>query len=173
MEPFVTVEEAWESLLAQTNPHFAVDLVEHGFQTAEGLEQRGMGQEVVAAGLLHDLGDGRVSAEAHAPWAASLVRPLFGERVAWLIAAHAEAKRYLCTVDEAYAATLSDGSRQTLIEQGGLMTPEEVDRFRSHPWSEDAVALRRCDDGGKNAAYQVPDRDRFLEVLRAVAARNG
>lgn len=171
MRPFATVDEAWEALLAQhvADHNDTLDLVEHAFQTAEGLERLGADDELIAAGLLHDLGDGRVSAEQHAPWAAALVRPLFGERVAWLIGAHADAKRYLCTTDLAYWETLSPMSQQTMVEQGGLMTPDEVAAFGANLWAEDALALRRCDDGGKRRDYRVLNPERFKGVLERVA----
>ncbi len=171
MQPFTTVDEAWEALLAQriSDQNGALDLVEHAFQTAEGLERLGADDELVAAGLLHDLGDGRVSAELHAPWAADLVRPLLGERVAWLIGAHADAKRYLCSTDLAYWETLSPVSQQTMIEQGGLMPPEEVAVFASNLWAEDALALRRCDDGGKRRDHKVANPERFKDTLARVA----
>lgn len=171
MKPFATVDEAWKSLLAQRplEPNEALDLVEHAFQTAEGLERAGGDDELIAAGLLHDLGDGRVPAEAHASWAAGLVRPLFGERVAWLIGAHADAKRYLCTTDATYWDGLSPGSQQTMIEQGGLMTEAEAAAFAAHEWAEDALLLRRCDDGGKNPAHHVANPDRFKQYLERVA----
>jgi predicted HD phosphohydrolase len=57
------------------------------------------------------------------------------------------------------------------VAQGGLMTPEEVERFRSHPIAADAVLLRQCDDAGKNPAYQVPQPERFRALLDRVAAR--
>jgi predicted HD phosphohydrolase len=172
LTPFRSVDEAWACLLDQrTSSHDDVlDLVEHQFQTAEQLEHRGCDAEMVVAGLFHDLGDGRVSALEHAGFASDLVRPLFGERVAWLIAAHADAKRYLCTVDPAYWDGLTPVSQRTMIEQGGLMTEEEAAAFAAHPWSADALLLRACDDDGKDTAYQVPGPERFRQVAEAVAA---
>lgn len=172
LTPFTTVNEAWAALEAQrgADGSEALDLWQHQLQTAEGLERMGADDELIAAGLLHDLGDGRVSAAEHASWAANLVRPLFGERVAWLIAQHAEAKRYLCTTDQDYWASLSPGSQRTLIEQGGLMTAGEATAFAAHPWAEDAALLRRCDDDGKRTAYQVAEPDRFHTPLERVAA---
>lgn len=171
LKPFTTTDEAWRALEEQGvwAEGEGLNLFEHGLQTAEGLEAAGAAPEVVVAGLLHDLGDGRVSSADHAPWAADLVRPLFGERVAWLIGAHAEAKRYIVTTDPAYHATLSPVSQQTLIEQGGMMTDDEVREFESHPWAKEAVLLRQCDDGGKRRDYQVPNRERFRAMLDLVA----
>jgi gamma-butyrobetaine dioxygenase len=173
LQPFVTAEQAWEALLDQAGDADgeSLDLVEHGLQTAEGLERAGAGDELIVAGLLHDLGDGRVSAAEHASYAASLVRPLFGERVAWLIAAHADAKRYLCATDPGYWNSLSPISQRTLIEQGDVMSGEEAVAWAQHPWAQDAALLRRCDDGGKNGAYAVPNRERFRDLLQRMALR--
>jgi len=173
MCPFTTTDEAWAALVEQCgmNEGESVDLWEHQIQTAEGLERLGADEELIVAGLLHDLGDGRVAEAAHAPWAAALVRPLFGERVAWLIGAHADAKRYLCTTDPAYWETLSPMSRTTLVAQGGLMTAEEVERFEANPLADEAVLLRQCDDGGKDPSHRVQDTERFRAMLDRVAAR--
>lgn len=173
MRPFTTTDEAWAALVEQRgmNDGEAVDLWEHQVQTAEGLERLGADEELIVAGLLHDLGDGRVAEAAHAPWAAALVRPLLGERVAWVIGAHADAKRYLCTTDPAYWDTLSPLSKQTLVAQGGLMSPEELATFRAQPYADDAVRLRQCDDGGKNPHFQVQQPERFRAMLDRVAAR--
>ncbi|MGE3913657.1 MAG: HD domain-containing protein, partial [Chloroflexota bacterium] len=173
MRPFTTTDEAWAALVEQrTLEHDEpVNLLEHQLQTAERLERLGADEELIVAGLLHDLGDGRVAEVAHAPWAAALVRPLFGERVAWLIGAHAEAKRYLCTRDPAYWETLSPLSKETLEAQGGRMTPEELTQFEAHPLAQDAALLRQCDDAGKDPTYQVSDAERFRAMLDRVAAR--
>ncbi len=174
MRPFTTTDDAWAALIEQRgmNDGEAVDLWEHQLQTAEGLERQGADEELIVAGLLHDLGDGRVAESAHASWAAALVRPLLGERVAWVIGAHAEAKRYLCTTDPAYWETLSPLSKRTLEAQGGLMTPEEVEQFRANPYADQAVLLRQCDDAGKDPSHQVQNPERFRAMLDRVAARS-
>ncbi len=171
--PFQTAEQAWAALVAQQGMSDGdlIDLWNHQLQTADQLMQAGADEELVVAGLLHDLGDGRVTEAAHGPWAASLVRPLLGERVAWVIGAHADAKRYLCAVDPGYWAGLSPLSQQTLLRQGGVMTLEEVAAFRAHPWAEDALLLRRCDDAGKDTQRVVADPERFHALLEQVVAR--
>lgn len=173
MHPFTTTDAAWAALVEQRgmSEGEAVDLWEHQLQTAAGLERLGADEELIVAGLLHDLGDGRVAEAAHAPWAAALVRPLFGERVAWVIGAHADAKRYLCTVDPAYWDTLSPVSKRTLEAQGGLMTADELAQFQASPYANEAVLLRQCDDGGKDPTMQVQHPERFRAMLDRVAAR--
>jgi predicted HD phosphohydrolase len=173
VEPFSTVEAAWAAVKTQRGlgAGEVIDLWEHALQTAEGLERSGADDGLIAAGLLHDLGDGRVREAEHAPWAAALVRPLFGERVAWLIAQHAEAKRYLCSIDATYWHVLSPASQRTLVAQGGLMSADEVAAFAGQPMAEAAVRLRRADDAGKRADYHVQQAERFRTVLERVAAR--
>ncbi len=172
MEPFKTTDEAWAALVEQRGmgDGETIDLWEHQLQTADGLARRGADDELVAAGLLHDLGDGRVAEAAHAPWAAALVRPLLGDRVAEAIALHADAKRYLCTVDPAYWDTLSPTSQRTMEKQGGLMSPEEAERFRANPFHQDAILLRECDDLGKDPSRRVERPERFRALLDRVAA---
>lgn len=172
LEPFQTADEAWAALEEQQGMSDGelVDLWQHQLQTAEQLRHLGADDELIVAGLLHDLGDGRVAEAEHAPWAAQLVRPLFGERIAWVIGAHADAKRYLCTTDQGYWSTLSPVSQQTMIQQGGLMSQEEVAAFAANPWAEDALLLRKCDDAGKNPMYEVTDIQFFRATLQHVAA---
>lgn len=172
LEPFQNAAEAWAALEEQQGMSDGelVDLWQHQLQAAEQLRRRGADDELIVAGLLHDLGDGRVAEADHAAWAADLVRPLFGERIAWVIAAHAEAKRYLCTTDQEYWSTLSPISQQTLIYQGGLMSEDEVAAFAANPWARDALLLRQCDDAGKNPAHQVIDIQFYRDTLERVAA---
>ena len=143
-----------------------VDELAHALQCAELADAAGADEELVLACLLHDVGryavaqEGisdtleRITARAHAgrghhEAGADLVAPYVSERVAFLIRAHAEAKRYLCTTEPGYHETLSAGSRHTLTLQGGLMSADEVARHAAHPWLADGLRLRRWDDQAK------------------------
>ena len=127
--------------------------------------------ELQLAGLLHDVGHllapGRE--DLHGRAAADYLRPLFGERLAALIDGHVPAKRYLVTEDPAYGAGLSVGSRRTLEIQGGPMTREEAAAFRSSPYLEEILELRRADDMAKDPATVVPALDTWLPVLERAA----
>ncbi|GCE24358.1 HD domain-containing protein [Dictyobacter kobayashii] len=170
VEPFSTADQAWQALVEQQgmSDGEVIDLWQHQLQTAEELRLRGADEELIIAGLLHDLGDGRVQECDHATWAAHSVRPLLGERIAWVIGAHAEAKRYMCTVDTDYWGTLSAVSQKTLLRQGGLMAPEEVAEFQQSPWFSDALFLRQCDDAGKKADHRVADPQLYHDMLDRV-----
>jgi predicted HD phosphohydrolase len=84
----------------------------------------------------------------------------------YLVAGHAAAKRYLCTVEPAYYDLLSPVSKETLAHQGGLMTPDEVATFAANPWHQDLVALRRYDDEAKVPDLPIPDLAHFQPLLQ-------
>ncbi|HTU76055.1 MAG TPA: HD domain-containing protein [Trebonia sp.] len=135
----------------------AVDQRRHALQCAGQAAAAGAADELVLAAALHDIGySERVRAEfpglPHEQSGAAFVRDRLGERVAWLIGQHVPAKRYLVAVDEAYFGRLSPASVRSLERQGGPMSEAEVEEFRSHPQAEDAVALRRWDEGAKDPA---------------------
>lgn len=144
----------------------ALTELDHLLQCAAELAARRPGdRELQLAGLLHDVGHALGPDEAHGELGAAFVRPVAGDRVADLVAAHVPAKRYLVAVDPAYAATLSADSVRTLALQGGPMTDEEVAEFDGHGSAADAVLLRRADEAAKVEGRPVPTLDHWLALL--------
>ena len=138
----------------------------HALQCADLAEGAGADEELVLACLLHDVGRYAVSqdevsdtleiavprsavARGHHEAGADLIAPHVPARVAFLIRAHTDAKRYLCATEPDYNDRLSRGSRHTLTLQGGVMTAEEIQRAGTNPWWPDALRLRRWDDEAK------------------------
>jgi gamma-butyrobetaine dioxygenase len=144
----------------------------HSLQCAELAAAAGADEDLVLACLLHDVGRFAVDqsevrdrplitdptrggvpigdrARGHHDVGAELIEPYVSPRVSWLVRMHADAKRYLCTVEPEYRARLTATSIYTLELQGGLMSAEEVRAVGPHAWLADAVALRRWDDGAK------------------------
>ena len=87
----------------------------HALQCAAFAIEAGADVEVVAAAALHDIGRAPTVQDAYpdvpheeaaARWCAQYLPP----RVAWLVGAHVEAKRYLVSTDASYAALLSPTS---------------------------------------------------------------
>jgi predicted HD phosphohydrolase len=165
-----------------------VSELEHALQCAELAVEGGADDELVLACLLHDVGRYAVDQSlifdtlergapkpsamparrrGHAEIGADLIAGSVPERVAWCVAQHAAAKRYLCAIEPAYYDTLSRGSRHTLTLQGGIMSPADVAAFVANRWSADAVALRRGDD----AAKVVDKPTRPLSAWRPLIAR--
>jgi len=158
----------------------AVDQRRHALQCAGQAVAAGADDELVLAAALHDIGySERVRAEfpglPHEEAGAAFVRDRVGERVAWLISQHVPAKRYLVAVDEAYFGQLSPASVRSLERQGGPMSEAEVEQFRSHPQAEDAVALRRWDEGAKDpvqAGLPLADLRGIFDRYREAQARS-
>ncbi|MCU0273053.1 MAG: HD domain-containing protein [Acidimicrobiales bacterium] len=152
----------------------ALTELDHGLQCAALLfEVAPEDEELQVAGLVHDLahpwdGPGQ---PRHASMGAIAVTDVLGRRVADLIRAHVPAKRYLVATRPEYADLLSPDSVMTLAAQGGPMRPDEVISFEEHPDHLAMVELRIADDGAKVPGAVVPDLDRWVAVVRAVAAR--
>ena len=150
-----------------------VDLLAHGLQCAAILAETAPADPALqVAGLVHDIGTvlwpGRP--RTHARAGATAVAGLLGERVAWLVGQHDQAKRYLVTVDPAYQARLSSGSVVTLQVQGGVLDADERARLEAEPWLDDVLTLRRADDAAKVPCRQVPGLDHWRPVVEDVLA---
>jgi predicted HD phosphohydrolase len=125
------------------------------------------------AGLVHDVGTilWPDRPRTHALAGAAAVAPLLGDRVAWLVGRHDQAKRYLVTVDPEYRSQLSPGSVRTLEAQGGLLADDERARLEAEPGLADVLTLRRADDAAKVRGRTVPDLANWRPVVEAVADR--
>ena len=165
--------------------HYDEDLsqLDHALQTAALAEAAGASDELVVAALLHDVGHllaleahasrgGRTEDLASAPEdleheavGARWLARLFPPAVTALIALHVRAKRYRCAVDPAYHDGLSDGSRRSLVKQGGPFDEGEAVAFAALPGFADAVALRGWDDAGKVDGLVTPGWQHHLPLL--------
>ena len=158
-----------------------ISQLDHALQTAALAQADGADDALVAASLLHDVGhllelraggiaDGDTEVDlGHEGRGARWLGQLFPAAVTGPIALHVAAKRYRCTIDPAYHDGLSDGSRRSLVRQGGPMSSAEAERFAAHPAHSDAVRLRSWDDGGKVEDLVVPDLASYRPLLARVA----
>jgi predicted HD phosphohydrolase len=155
-----------------------VSQLDHALQCALLARRDRADDEVVLAALLHDIGHlaGRdawpVSSGAgedpvhhHGLEGAQLVRAFVPARVAWLIANHVVAKRYLCSVDARYELRLSPVSRRSLAAQGGALGWDERLGLEVHPWFADALRIRRWDDMAKVPEAMVPGLADYVPLL--------
>ena len=175
-----SVEELIELLAAGENQHDephsagheAVDLLSHGLQCAERLRRWHPDDlELQVAGLVHDIGHQLCPGEdaLHGEIAAGAIRDLLGERVARLVVHHVPAKRYLVSTDPGYLARLSPVSLETLHNQGGPMSAEEITQSeRLEDWSFGLV-LRRADEAAKSPGREVPGLETWISVLHDLA----
>jgi len=151
--------------------------LDHALQTAALARAAGSRDSLIAAALLHDVGhlldlrndctstdDDRRHEDTGSAW----LRPLFPVTVTAPIALHVRAKRFLCAIEPSYVEGLSTGSIRSLARQGGPMSHDEVESFRTLTGADDAVALRRWDDAGKVMHLDVGELADYLDLLRRV-----
>lgn len=133
-----------------------ISQVEHAVQCARLAMEDGERADMIVAALLHDIGH-LIDEESpvhgnfrHDLLAAEFLSNGFPPGVTEPIRLHVSAKRYLCTVEAGYIDGLSEASLYSLEYQGGLMTVDEVTAFRTEPFHEQAMQLRRWDDEAKD-----------------------
>ena len=150
-----------------------ISTASHSYQAALLASRAGASRVVVLASLFHDIGHmfaeddtGGCGAADHSSASASVLRHFgFEDAVCTLVQEHANAKRYLVSIDRGYAERLSPASRVTLAAQGGPMGCEERARFENHPFFSEILALRRFDDAAKRVLPE-PTRAEMLSLLR-------
>lgn len=157
----------------------AVSQREHALQSAHFARQAGAGPALVVAALLHDVGHlfhdlpddapDRGIDDRHEDRAAAWLAERFGAEVVEPVRLHVAAKRYLCAVEPGYYDALSTPSKVSLRLQGGPMSPEEAERFRTSPHGEAAITLRRCDDSAKVPELAVPALDEYVPWIEQAA----
>jgi len=157
--------------------HYGEDVTqrEHMLQSAWFAQQDDAPDALIAAALLHDIGqfldDAGEAAEArgedarHEQAGFAFLHAHFAPEVVQPILLHVAAKRYLCAVEPDYLASLSGASRLSLGLQGGPFTDREAADFARHPHAAAAVRLRRYDDLGKQRGLDVPSLDTYRPLL--------
>ena len=184
-ESAASIEQVMELYERFGSDHYDEELsqLDHALQTAALATAAGASEQLVAAALLHDVGHlldlagghcigGAVEGRgdlAHEAVGARYLAGLFPPSSTGPIALHVRAKRYRCALDPTYHDALSDGSRRSLVRQGGPMSAAEVRVFERNPASRGAVALRGWDDGGKVESLEVVPLAHYRDLLQRVS----
>ncbi len=152
--------------------------LQHALQCAQLARDHGCKDSLIAASLLHDVGQliddagnaaVRLNVDArHEDTGSAFLAKGFAPAVTEPVRLHVDAKRYLCAVEPEYEAGLSEASALSLRLQGGAMDAEEVEAFRANPFFEDAVQLRRFDDFGKRPGWTVPELESYRSLLESL-----
>lgn len=155
----------------------------HMEQAAYIATTQGLRNEIIIAALLHDIGHllhtqhpsmGDLGVMYHEYAGANYLRSLnVNEDVCLLVQNHVNAKRYLVTKDPNYLSKLSPASQQTFQNfQGGVMSPDELAAFESHPSFKDFLIMRTLDEGGKQIAPTtiVPKLETYESVFNQCLA---
>jgi phosphonate degradation associated HDIG domain protein len=152
--------------------------LQHALQVAELARVNGCTRALVAAALLHDIGqfidDAGNAAETlgidsrHEVSGAKYLEGYFPPEVSEPVRLHVAAKRYLCAVDSTYRDRLSDASQLSLKYQGGPMSAADVAAFEAEPFHADAVTLRRFDDTGKQPDWNPQGLSAYRALLESL-----
>ncbi|SCW92099.1 phosphonate degradation operons associated HDIG domain protein [Sphingobium faniae] len=160
--------------------HYGEDVsqMEHILQCGHLARIDGASDELIAAALLHDIGqfidDAGNAAEQlgvdarHELTGAAYLATCFPETVTEPVRLHVEAKRYLCTVEPGYHEALSHASSFSLGLQGGPHSEQEAEDFLALPAARDAIRLRRYDDMGKKRDWDVPELESYRPLLESL-----
>lgn len=178
--PSDAIAEIFRPLLTHGAERYgeAITQLAHALQCARLAQLDGGSPALVAAALLHDIGqfidEAGHAAERdgidalHEQRGADFLARWYGPEVTEPVRLHVAAKRWMCHADPAYAATLSPASILSLALQGGPMQAEEAAAFAAGPWFADAIALRRCDDAAKRPGWAVPPLERYRPLLQGL-----
>ena len=148
----------------------AVSQREHALQAAQLAVREGAGDALVVAALLHDIGYWVGSGAApHEQEGSDWLVQHFGREITEPVRLHVAAKRYLCTVDPAYLHCLSPASIFSLKLQGGSLNTDELITFELNRFHQDAIKVRRWDDGAKTPGLAVLEPLDYVPLLRRVA----
>ena len=104
----------------------------------------------------------------HEEVGAQLLAPFFGSEVTEPIRLHVAAKRYLSAVEPGFLDKLAAQTAHTLDLQGGPMSLDEVTAFEANVGAEDAVKLRRWDEGGIVPGLATPDFAHYRPLIEGL-----
>lgn len=153
-----------------------VSQLEHMCQAAQLAEEEGYDEEVILAAFFHDIGHlcehimtvGDMNGYGvmdHELLAGSYLRDKgFSEKIARLVESHVQAKRYLTHKIPGYYSKLSDASKMTLTQQGGVMTEEEARSFEDDKLYPQYIKLREWDDRAKQQHQPLPSLEKYKEM---------
>jgi phosphonate degradation associated HDIG domain protein len=156
-----------------------VSQLAHAWQCGQLAKADGVSPQLQLAAWLHDIGHLLSTKEGtptiygyddhHENVGGSFLARYFSEKVSRPVLMHVLAKRYLVSTYPEYHKSLSPDSIRSLALQGGLMTEQECSEFIALPFAEDALALRRWDESGKQADTKMPAKEAVIAELLQLA----
>jgi predicted HD phosphohydrolase len=138
--------------LHHTYPGNKIDRYEHCLQTAQRAYDAGECEEIVVAGLLHDIGDA-ISPDNHATIAAAILRPYVSQNTHWMIEHHPVFQGHY------------------FFDKVGK-DPDMREQYRDHPAFD--MAERFCGEYDQTAfdpEYPTATMEFFEPIVRRIFAR--
>jgi predicted HD phosphohydrolase len=131
---------------------YKVSRLEHCLQTATRALNDGADEELLAAALIHDIGD-ELAPYNHAEVAAGIIRPYVRAEVTWIVEQHGLFQTY-------YYAHHLGGNRHAR------------ERLREHPWFNACASFcARWDQVSFDPDYAVQPLEVFEPVIRRIFGR--
>lgn len=138
--------------LEQSLGGYQVTRLEHCLQTATRALNDGADEELLAAALIHDIGD-ELAPYNHAEVAAGVIRPYVRAEVTWIVEQHGLFQTY-------YYAHHMGGNRNAR------------ERLREHPWfNACANFCERWDQASFDPGYRSQPLQAFEPVVRRIFSR--
>jgi predicted HD phosphohydrolase len=136
-------------LLADSLQGYQVTRLQHSLQAATRAERDGADEEMIAAALLHDIGDD-LAPYNHAAVAAEILRPYVRPEVTWIVEQHGVFQAY-------YYAHHTGGDRHAR------------DSLRGHPWFNACAAFcEKWDQSSFDPDYNTQPLEHFEPLLSQV-----
>jgi predicted HD phosphohydrolase len=138
--------------LDQSFDGYRVTRLQHSLQTATRAMRDGADEELIAAALIHDVGD-ELAPYTHQDIAAAILRPYVRAEVTWIVAHHALFQNY-------YYAHHLGGDR------------DGRDRYKDHPWygaCRDFCA--NWDQNSFDPEYPTEPLSTFEPIVRRIFSR--
>ena len=162
-----------------------VSQLEHMCQAAALAEAEGYDEDVILAAFFHDIGHlcehifqvkymaGYGIADHESLGSHFLREKGFSEKIARLVESHVPAKRYLTYKYPGYYSKLSEASKITLDQQGGIMDEIEAREFEMDHLYSLFIKIREWDDKAKVERIPLPSLDIYKEMaLRHLMKKN-
>lgn len=165
-----------------------VTKTQHSIQCAMCAERDGASQEIVLAAFLHDIGhligmkDGlpdmitagrNIGTMDHDIIGGSYLRERgFPELICHIVAGHVQAKRYLVYKHKNYFDKLSEASKQTLVHQGGAMSPAEAKTFEISETFDAIIKMRTWDEQAKDKTVEEEPLDKYKQLCRDILSKD-
>lgn len=131
---------------------YRVTRLAHSLQTATRAEADGADEEMIAAALIHDLGDS-LAPENHSNYAAEIIRPYVRAEVSWVVEHHGLFQKVY------YAHFFGED-------------PELRAAHRDHPYYESCVRFcERWDQAAFDPDYPTQPLEHFEPVVRRIFSR--
>jgi len=138
--------------LDHTLQGYPVSRLEHSLQAATRALRDGADEELIAAALIHDVGD-ELAPYNHAAIAAGILRPYVRPEVTWIVEQHGLFQSY-------YYAHHSGGNR------------DGRDRYRDHPWYQACRDFcANWDQCSFDPGYEWQPLQSFEPLIRSIFTR--